>query len=121
MSAVEIVIPWDGQEYTVSEGTMVVINRHLARNRREFTSEVARKVNTSLVNIAKKSAKQGPEPVRKARNLLYQAQKELYIYALFVGDRRPSEMTWLAQILGGNDVRYICVAARKRQQQLKVA
>ncbi len=109
MSAVEVVIPWDGQNYTVSASTMAVIDRCVASNAGAFTAQVAREVNDKLVERAKK-AKKGLTP-------LYTAQKELYIYALFVGDLHASEMTWLAQVLGGNGVRYICVAAAKRRQR----
>ena len=110
MSALTIVFPWDNDsEHVVSADVMALIDKFTKGRADYFSREIAIKVNKQLVKRAK-MPEEGQTPLIKA-------QAELYIYALFVGDRRPSEMTWLSQIIGGNAVQSLCGARRTMREK----
>ena len=94
----QITIPWDGKVLTVSAEVATVIKLK-TRPRAGLTM-------WSVKQVAK---------VYKSRQVELQ---QLYVYALFRGDFRASELTWLSQQIGGNQVRAICTAASKARKQL---
>jgi hypothetical protein len=99
-----ITIPWDGKVYEVSADVVGLIKIRTGRTGK-FTVRVAHAVANKL--------KDHPQRHRLLR--------DLYVYAMFEGDLRSSELTWLSCQIGGNEVRSIATAAKKRQERRKAA
>jgi hypothetical protein len=88
---------WNNELYVVSEAVADVIQDQLAvkatgGENNGFTAELARQVDERLGVIALES----DDPATTLRDLRW----KLFIYSMFEGNLRPSEMTWLSGQIG---------------------
>ncbi len=99
-----IEFPWDNKVYEVS-GEVVDHIKGRTGKTGKFTVRVAHAVANKF--------KQHPQRVQRLQ--------ELFVYAIFEGDLKVSELTWLTCQIGGNNVRPLVQASVKYHQQKRAA
>jgi hypothetical protein len=97
VSGVAIRFCWNNETFLVSEVVADVIEEQLnvkatGGESDGFTAELAQRVDERLGIIALES----DDPATTLRDL----RRELYVYSMFEGDQRMSEMTWLSSQIG---------------------